>query len=108
MEEQDLRLKFKQQAELFDFHFTRKEFWEAVLIEQQVKSAALFLEADESFMKELFGDGGYRKNGETEIYGMFHAKRIEKAVLESCIKGNHSIQKLTYQEVMDMWQKKRS
>ena len=57
-------------------------------------------------MQELFGDGGYRADGECQIVGLFSANRIEKAVTESCIKQNYSIQKLTYNEVMSIWQKK--
>ena len=63
---------------------------------------------DDEKSQELFGDGGYRENGEEKNAGLFHSQKLEKATLEACIKRNYSIQKLTYREVMDMWQKKRT
>lgn len=66
---------------------------------------ATFLELDTEQSKELFGDGGYRENEEVKIEGIFHCDKVEKAVLEACIKGNYDTQKISYSEVMDMWKK---
>lgn len=68
----------------------------------------MFIEVDDAQLQELFGDGGYREDAEAKNYGLFNASKVEKATLEACIKRNHSIHKLTYREVMKMWQKKRT
>ena len=68
----------------------------------------MFVGLDDAQTQELFGDGGYREDSEEQNPGLFHSAKVEKATLEACIKRNHSIQKLTYREVMDMWQKKRT
>lgn len=67
---------------------------------------AVFLEMDEEQSKELFGDGGYRENEEVKIEGIFHCDKVEKAVLEACIKEGYDTQKIAYCEVMDIWRKK--
>ena len=71
-------------------------------------SIARFVELEAKEMQELFGDGGYRADGECQIVGLFSANRVEKAVTESCIKQNYSIQKLTYSEVMSIAEKNRA
>lgn len=68
----------------------------------------MFIELDDTQMQELFGDGGYREGSEIKIEGLFSQTKSIKATWESCIKQKHDTQKLTYQEVMDMWQKKRT
>ena len=70
-------------------------------------SVARFVEMDDEQLQELFGDGGYREEGEEQNAGLFSANRIDKATLESCIKRNYSIQRLTYNEVMSIWTKKK-
>lgn len=67
---------------------------------------AVFIQLDEKEMKELFGDGGYREDGEIKIEGLFGQTKGSKAATEACIKQKHDTQKFTYQEVMEMWQKK--
>lgn len=78
------------------------------MLYQKALRTAMFLELDDVQSQELFGDGGYREDGEAKTLGMFNASKVEKATLEACIKRNHSIHKLTYREVMGMWQKKRT
>ena len=93
--------KFREQAAMFNHYVSRKEYWNAVKLHQRAISIATFIELDDAECIELFGDGGYRKGREEQIPGLFHTANVEKAVLESCIKGTHSIQKLTYEEVME-------
>lgn len=100
-------LKMRESAAMFDFHITRNEYWNALKIKRQIQSVAVFVELDEMQMRELFGDSGYRKNAEVQDTGLINSTKVEKAQLECCIKRNYSIQKLTYQEVMEIWQKKR-
>ena len=77
-------------------------------LHQRALSIAVFIELDDAQSIEMFGDGGYREDSEEQNPGLFHSAKVEKATLEACIKRNHSIQKLTYREVMDIWQKKRT
>ena len=69
---------------------------------------AVFIQIEDKEMIELFGDGGYREDGEVKNDGLFRQNQCSKAVLEACIKQKHDTQKFTYQEVMDLWQKKRT
>lgn len=69
---------------------------------------ALFIQMEDKEKIELFGDGGYREDSEIKIKGLFSQTKCSKAVLEACIKQKHDTQKFTYQEVMDLWQKKRT
>lgn len=77
------------------------------MVYQIALSVAVFVELNEEQKQELFGDGGYREDNEERNSGLFHTAKVEKATLEASIKRNYSIQKLTYREVMDLWQKKR-
>lgn len=86
---------------MFNYYVSRKEYWNAVKLHRSAISIASRIGLDDADRIELFGDGGYRKNGEEKIPGLFHSSKVEKAVLESCIKGNHSVQKLTYEEAME-------
>lgn len=78
------------------------------MIHQRALSIAVFVELDDEQSQEMFGDGGYREGSEEQNPGLFHSAKVEKATLEACIKRNHDTQKMTYREVMDMWQKKRT
>lgn len=69
---------------------------------------AVFIQLEDKEMIELFGDGGYREDGEIKIEGLFGQTKGSKATTEACIKQKNDTQKLTYQEVMDLWQKKRT
>ena len=93
--------KLREQAAMFNHYVSKKEYWNAVKIYNRAIGIAVFIELGDAECIELFGDGGYRKGREEQIPGLFHTASVEKAVLESCIKGNRSIQKLTYEEVME-------
>ena len=93
--------KLREQAAMFNHYVSRKEYWNAVKIHQSAISIASRIGLSDADRIELFGDGGYRKGREEQIPGLFHTENVEKAVLESCIKGNHSVQELTYEEVME-------
>ena len=93
--------KLREQAAMFNHYFSRKEYWEAVKLKNRVSEIACFLELEDRHKIELFGDGGYRTGREEMESGLFHTAKVEKAVFESCIRGSHSIQELTYREVME-------
>ena len=106
IDQQRIMPKMRDMAAVFDHHFTRKEHWNALKLHQRALSVAVFMELPDEWQKELFGDGGYRADGEEVINGLFNTAKVEKATLESCIEQDYSIQKLTYSEVMELWTKK--
>lgn len=108
IEQKDVMQKLRNMAAMFDFYCRRKEYWKAVKQREMASQIAVFMKLEEKEMIELFGDGGYREDGEIKIKGLFSQTKCSKAVLEACIKQKHDTQKLTYQEVMEMWQKKRT
>ena len=86
----DLVKKLRLQADVFRHHFSRKEYIEAKI------------EAPEDFKIELFGD----RQGDEPVEGLFDEEKCIKAGFES-IKRGFDMQRMTYEDVMVLVNKKR-
>lgn len=106
IDRQRMMSKMRELAAMFNFHIRRKEYRQAVMLYTRALHIAVFLELDEEQSKEFFGDGGYRESREVHSEGLFRCDKVEKAVLEACIKESYDTQKISYCEVMDMWREK--
>ena len=98
----DLVKKLRLQADVFRHHFSRKEYIEAKMVREIAGSVALFIEAPEDFKIELFGD----RQGDEPVEGLFDEEKCIKAGFES-IKRGFDMQRMTYEDVMVLVNKKR-
>lgn len=102
IQDADLKKKLMLQAEIFNHHYSRKEYIEAKLTRETAGMVALFVEAPEEFKTELFGS----RQGEKPVEGLFNEEKCSKAGFES-IKRGFDMQQMTYEDVMALVNKKR-
>lgn len=94
----EMKKKLRTQSEIFEHHLKRRDYWNATLIRKRTSLIAVFLEAEEEIMEELFG------NREKEIEGLFVERKVSDAELRS-IKAGLDTQKMGFNEVINLWQK---
>lgn len=98
----DLVKKLKLQADIFGHHFRRKEYIQAYMTREIAGTVALFVEAPEELRTELFGD----RQPDEPIEGLFNEEKYIKAGFE-CIRRGFDMQRMTYEDVMALVNKKR-
>ena len=102
IQDADLKKKLMLQAEIFNHHYSRKEYIEAKLTRETAGMVALFVEAPQELKTELFGS----RQGEKPVEGLFNEEKCSKAGFES-IKRGFDMQQMTYEDVMARVNKKR-
>ena len=98
----DLVKKLRFQADIFRHHFNRKEYIEAKMVREIAGMVAVFIEAPEELKIELFGD----RQGDEPVEGLFDEEKCIKAGFES-VKRGFDMQRMTYEDVMALVNKKR-
>ena len=98
IQDTDLLKKLVLQADIFNHHYSRKEYIEAKLTREIAGVVAVFTEA---VREELFGS----RQGEEPVEGLFNEEKCIRAGFE-CIKAGFDLQEMTYEDVMGLWNKK--
>ena len=90
------------QADVFQHHYSKKEYVEAKLIREKTGIVAVFMETQEPLMNELFGS----RQTDEPVEGLFDEEKCIKAGFES-IKRGFDMQRMTYADVMKQIEMKR-
>ncbi|WP_302768991.1 hypothetical protein [Roseburia inulinivorans] len=102
IQDADLKSKLILQADIFQHHYRKKEYVEAKLTRERAGIVAVFIRLPEKERTELFGD----RQGDEPVEGMFDEGKCIKAGFES-IKRGFDMQRMTYEDVMALVNKKR-
>lgn len=102
IQDADLKGKLILQADIFQHHYRKKEYAEAKLIRERAGIVAVFIRLPEKERTELFGD----RQGDEPVEGLFNEEKCIKAGFES-IKRGFDMQRMTYEDVMALVNKKR-
>lgn len=102
IQDADLKSKLILQADIFQHHYRKKEYVEAKLTRERTGIVAVFIRLPEKERTELFGD----RQGDEPVEGMFDEEKCIKAGFES-IKRGFDMQRMTYEDVMALVNKKR-
>ena len=102
IQDADLKSKRILQADIFQHHYRKKEYVEAKLTRARAGIVAVFIRLPEKERTELFGD----RQGDEPVEGLFDEEKCIKAGFES-IKRGFDMQRMTYEDVMALVNKKR-
>ena len=102
IQDADLVKKMILQADVFQHHYSKKEYVEAKLIREKTGIVAVFMETQEPLMNELFGS----RQTDEPVEGLFDEEKCIKAGFES-IKRGFDMQRMTYADVMKQIEMKR-
>lgn len=96
--EREIKMKLRELAERFSHHMRRKEYALAKACYDTAVTAAVFLELDEDFRLELFGERGER--GVILRRGLFSEESVLKAMWE-CIKSGDTYENAECQPIYE-------
>ena len=102
IQDADLKRKLIRQVDVFQHLYSKREYIEAKLIRERAGIVAVFIRLPEKDRTELFGD----RQGDEPIEGMFSTEKCMRAGFES-IKRGFDMQRMTYEDVMALVNKKR-
>lgn len=102
IQDADLVKKMILQVDIFQHHYSKKEYVEAKLIREKTGIIAVFVETQEPLVNELFGT----RQTEEPVEGLFDEEKCIKAGFES-IKRGFDMQRMTYADVMRQIEMKR-
>jgi hypothetical protein len=101
IQDADLKRKLILQADIFQHHYRKKEYAEAKLIRERAGIVAVFIRLPEKERTEFFGD----RQGDEPIEGLFREEQCIRAGFE-CIRRGFDMQRMTYEDVMALVNKK--
>lgn len=101
IQDTDLLKKLVLQADIFNHHYSRKEYIEAKLTREIAGIVAVFTEVPDTVREELFGS----RQREEPVEGLFSEEKCIRAGFE-CIEAGFDLQEMTYEDVMGLGNKK--